>query len=121
MIRVADEVEVDDVLQVDVVLHCQAAQLGIGLHLDQDAVHRGNDQSLALNNAGDVGDVVGPAEGVNRQPEPAGNVLHGIARLDRVVAHVAADRGVDAGGAHLHDEATLGQNHVVNMRGPHGR
>ena len=64
---------------------------------------------------------------ISSQPEraddvrrAAGHVLDGIARLDRVVAHVAPHRGVHARRAHLHDEAALTEHHVIDVRRPHG-
>ena len=118
--RITDQIEVDDVLNVDVILDGEAAQLGVLLDLDEDAVHRRDHQSLALDHAGQVGDVVGPPEGVHSEPEAAGNVLHRIARLDRVVGNVAPHRGVNAGGAHLHDEPALADHHIVDVRGAQG-
>src|SRR5207237_1140386 len=90
---------------------------GVLLDLDQDAVHRGDHEPLALNDAGDVGDVVGPAQRIHGEPETAGNVLHRVARLHGVVGNVAPHRGVHAGGAHLHDEPALADHHVVDMGG----
>ena len=120
MARISDQVEVDDVLDVHVILDGQAAQLSVLLDLDQDAVHRRDQQPLALDDARHVGDVVGPAERIDREPEPAGDVLHRVARLDRVVGNVPPDGRVHAGGARLHDEPALAHDHIVDVRAPQG-
>src|SRR5712691_12162760 len=48
VVRITDQVEIDDVLDLDVVLDGQGAQLSVGLDLDQDAVDRRHHESLAL-------------------------------------------------------------------------
>src|SRR5256884_298975 len=69
--------------------------------------------------AGDRGVAVGDGVIRHQRAEAPRDALDGVAGLDGVVSDVAPDRCVHAGGAHLHDEATLAQDHVVDVRGPH--